>query len=108
MADYLGNNAAEYFVAYMLGRSLVGMRTEDLLVSARYLASRTGKGKVRLIAMGDVIEPAGHAVAQELVGPGDAPARDHPLDRYVGEVHPLEMPGEHQPGLDRGFPGQGN
>lgn len=64
-ADYVGNNAAEYFVAYMLGRSLVGMRTEDLLVSARYLASRTGKGKVRLIAMGDVIEPAGHAVALE-------------------------------------------
>lgn len=86
MADYLGNNAAEYFVAYMLGRSLVGMRTEDLLVSARYLASRTGKGKVRLIAMGDVIEPAGHAVALEpelfasfrMQGTGSRPRRAVP------------------------------
>ncbi len=63
MADYVGNNAAEYFVAYMLSGSLVGMRAEDLIVCARYLASRTGKGKVRLVAMGDVIEPAAHAVA---------------------------------------------
>lgn len=56
------------YVAYMLGRSLVGMRAEDVLVSARYLAERVAGGRpcsVRLLAVGHVAIPALHAAALE-------------------------------------------
>ena len=36
--DYFGNEGNEIFVAYLLGRSFVAMRTEDILVCARWLA----------------------------------------------------------------------
>jgi hypothetical protein len=60
---------AEYrdaYVAYLLGRSYVGMRAEDVLVCSRYAAQRTAGGReatVRLIAVGNVGVPALHAVA---------------------------------------------
>jgi hypothetical protein len=57
----------ELFTAYLLGKSFVGMRTEDVLVAARYL-SELDSGKsapVRLVAVGDAGPPALHAVALE-------------------------------------------
>ena len=56
------------YVAYMLGRSYVGMRAEDLLVCARYAARRVAGGRdgaVRLVAVGNVGIPALHAAALE-------------------------------------------
>ena len=64
--EYIGNNSAEYFIAYMLGRSLVGMRAEDILVCARYLNGRSGETKgVNLVAVGRAGIAALHAVAVE-------------------------------------------
>jgi dienelactone hydrolase len=56
------------YVAYVLGRSIVGMRAEDVLVSARYAAQRaTGgrEGTVELVAVGNVGIAALHAAALE-------------------------------------------
>ena len=64
--EYIGNNSAEYFIAYMLGRSLVGMRAEDVLVCARYLEARSGRAKgVDLVAVGRAGVAALHAAAVE-------------------------------------------
>jgi cephalosporin-C deacetylase-like acetyl esterase len=54
--------------AYILGRSYVGMRAEDILVCARYAAERLAgrrDGTVRLVAVGHVGVPALHAAALE-------------------------------------------
>ena len=66
VAEYLGNNSAEYFIAYMLGRSLVAMRAEDVLLSARYLASTLkAPREIHLVATGAACVPAWHAAALE-------------------------------------------
>jgi hypothetical protein len=55
-------------IAYELGRSIVGMRTEDVLVCARYAAERTSggaNGPVELVTIGNVGIPALHAAALE-------------------------------------------
>lgn len=52
---------------YLLGGSFMGLRADDILVAARWLAERTGKqsGDVDLVAVGDVGVPALHAAALE-------------------------------------------
>jgi dienelactone hydrolase len=54
----------DVFTAYLLGRSYVGMRAEDVLVCARFL-SQEQAGPVNLIAVGNVGVPALHAAALE-------------------------------------------
>lgn len=59
-----GGDWNEIFVSYLLGKSLVGMRTEDILIAARYLNEREPRGDkpgVRLIAVGAGGPPALHA-----------------------------------------------
>lgn len=53
------------YLAYMLGRSYVGMRAEDVLVCARLAAERGGSraDAVDLVAVGSVGIPALHAAA---------------------------------------------
>ena len=53
----------DVFTAYLLGRSYVGMRAEDVLVCARFLKQQAGP--VELIAAGNVTIPALHAAALE-------------------------------------------
>ncbi len=56
------------YVAYMLGRSYLGMRAEDVLASARYAAERVAGGRdhaVCLVAVGKVGVAALHAAALE-------------------------------------------
>ena len=66
-----GGYSDEYkdaYLAYLLGRSYVGMRAEDVLVCARYAAERAAGGRegvVRLVAVGNVGIPALHAAALE-------------------------------------------
>ncbi len=61
---------ADAYIAYMLGRSFLAMRAEDVLVCARFLAGQ-GEGdadssrRVRLVAWGEVCPPALHAAALE-------------------------------------------
>jgi len=59
-----GPDWKEVFTAYLLGRSYVGMRAEDVLVCARYLKQQHGD-PVELIATGNVGVPALHAAALE-------------------------------------------
>jgi hypothetical protein len=55
------------YTAYLLGRSLVGMRAEDILVCSRYLAGQlsTSRRGIDLVAVGNVTVPALHAAALE-------------------------------------------
>jgi hypothetical protein len=67
---YLGNNLAEYFIAYMNGESILGMRAADILISSGFLSGRyqdrTGNTKnICLMAVGKAGPPAIHAVALE-------------------------------------------
>ncbi|UCE49826.1 MAG: acetylxylan esterase [Phycisphaerales bacterium] len=59
-----GSDWKDVFTAYLLGRSYVGMRAEDVLLCARYLEQEHG-GPVELIAVGNVGVPALHAAALE-------------------------------------------
>lgn len=55
-------------LAYLLGKSLVGMRTEDVLVCVKFLACyrrQRGERSVHLVAHGDAGLPALHAAALE-------------------------------------------
>ena len=56
------------YLAFLLARSYVGMRAEDVLMAARYAAEQRPGGQgggVRLIAVGGVGVPALHAAALE-------------------------------------------
>ena len=56
------------YLAYILGRCYVGMRTEDVLLCSRYAAERVGNGQegvVQLVTVGNVGIPALHAAALE-------------------------------------------
>jgi dienelactone hydrolase len=58
----------EASLAYLLGKSLVGMRAEDVLVCARFLTGYRGQGRacrVHLVARGEAGVPALHAAALE-------------------------------------------
>ncbi len=65
-AAYCGADWQDFFQAYVLGKSYVGMRAEDILVCARYLRHRapTMDG-VHLVAIGEAAVPALHAAALE-------------------------------------------
>jgi hypothetical protein len=63
-----GPVAGDFYHSYLLGRSLVGMWTEDALVCARFLAGYEAKDaprKVHLIGLGVAGIPALHAAALE-------------------------------------------
>jgi cephalosporin-C deacetylase-like acetyl esterase len=59
-----GFDWVDVYAAYLLGRSYVGMRAEDVLTCARYLAAGQADS-VRLVAVGNVGVPALHAAALE-------------------------------------------
>ena len=56
---------ADYYISHMLGRCWLGMRSEDLLVSARWLKEQQGAESVLLIADGEIGPAALHAAALE-------------------------------------------
>jgi len=63
-----GSDFQDAQLAYMMGHSVVGMRAEDILVSARYAVERAstgGSGAVDLVAIGNIGIPALHAAALE-------------------------------------------
>jgi cephalosporin-C deacetylase-like acetyl esterase len=59
-----GPDWKDVFTAYLLGRSYVGMRAEDMLVCARFLQEQQEE-PVELFAVGNVSIPALHAAALE-------------------------------------------
>jgi dienelactone hydrolase len=62
--DLFGPDVKDVLTAYLLGKSYVGMRAEDILVCARMLAEQY-KSPVDLVAAGHVCVPALHAAALE-------------------------------------------
>jgi len=60
-----GPNLNECQTAYLLGRSFLAMRAEDILVCARSAAALTPAHTVDLVAVGNVGVPALHAAALE-------------------------------------------
>jgi formylglycine-generating enzyme required for sulfatase activity len=64
--DLIGADSKDVFLAYLLGKSYVGMRAEDVLAAARALGALDGKNRlVHAIAVGDAGPAALHAVALE-------------------------------------------
>ncbi len=61
---YFGTDGQDFYIAYVLGRSYVGMRAEDVLICTRLLRQKQ-PGPVSLIAIGHVGIPALHAAALE-------------------------------------------
>jgi len=59
-----GLDGKDVCTAYLLGRSYVGMRAEDVLLCANYLRQQQGS-QVELIAIGNVGIPALHAAVLE-------------------------------------------
>jgi len=64
-----GPDYHEFMLAYLLGKSFVGIRTEDILAGARFLreTSSTGKqpSRIDLVGIGQAGIPALHAAALE-------------------------------------------
>lgn len=68
LGSQFGPDWQDFFRAYLLGRSYVGMRAEDILVCARHLAAEPAHDnprQVHLIAIGEAGPPALHAAALE-------------------------------------------
>ncbi len=64
--NLFGTDGIDYYFAYLLGKSYVGMRTEDLLAVARELRSRNEGKPVELVASGETVSlVALHAAAVE-------------------------------------------
>ena len=63
-----GSDFQDTQIAYMLGRSVVGMRAEDALVCAKIALEQTlggPNGDIDLVAVGNIGIPALHAAALE-------------------------------------------
>ena len=61
-----GRDVQEIFLAYLMGRSYVGMRTSDVVTWADFLAEykkEKGQNGIRLVAQGEAAIPALHAAA---------------------------------------------
>lgn len=63
-SEEIGLDWQDVYMAFLLGRSYVGMRAEDVLVCARFL-QQNHDAPVDLIAVGNVGVPALHAAALE-------------------------------------------
>ncbi len=60
-----GPSIREFYTAYLNGRSMVGLRTEDILTASRYLSQQDSFTTVHLHAVGVTTIPALHAAALE-------------------------------------------
>ncbi|MBM4088271.1 MAG: hypothetical protein FJ276_02395 [Planctomycetes bacterium] len=65
---HIGPQWKDFYLAYLLGRSFLAMRAEDILVSARFLRDFEASNmpnRVHLVSVGRVGPPALHAAALE-------------------------------------------
>ena len=58
-------HGADNYIAYMLGRSYLAMRAEDLLICARWIAQQEDAPSVRLVGYGEIGPAALHAATLE-------------------------------------------
>lgn len=61
--DYIGTNWRDYFTAYLLGKSFVGMRVRDIQAAVACIQQKNSDKKVRLIAIGNSTVSALHVAA---------------------------------------------
>jgi len=61
---HFGANGQDFFRAYLMGKSFVGMRAEDILVCGRFL-QKESNCSVEMVAIGNVGVPGLHAAALE-------------------------------------------
>ena len=100
----------EFYLAYLMGRSLVGLRAEEVLAAARWARDelRPAAGKPLLVARGRAVVPALHAAAlepdlfaecrfdggleswHEIVG---RPSGEHLADVVHGALATYDLPG---------------
>lgn len=66
-AEMLGPNSKEFFLAYMLGRSYLGIRTEATIACGRFLLRHLGSqaGRIHIVGIGEAGPAALHAAALE-------------------------------------------
>ena len=65
--EYTGHDVAEFYIALMLGKTFLGMRTEDILAVAKYIVENDpspGK-RIHLVSWGNAGPPALHAMVME-------------------------------------------
>jgi hypothetical protein len=61
-----GPDGQDWYIAYLLGRTYVGMRAEDILIVSRWLAAQIGTDRsIELRSVGQSTIPAVHAAALE-------------------------------------------
>jgi cephalosporin-C deacetylase-like acetyl esterase len=53
--QWFGTDGTDYYMAYLLGKSYVGMRTEDLLVVARWLSENNSEQKTEIVTSGETV-----------------------------------------------------
>lgn len=97
-----GADWEEYYMAYMLGRSYLGMRAEEILAIARHLCSTPGSDaarRVHLVGIGEAGPAALHAAALEpalfaslelrrsLVSWSNVIQTEVPVNQLVNTVH---------------------
>ena len=97
-----GADWEEYYMAYMLGRSYLGMRAEEILAIARHLGSTPGSDaarRVHLVGIGEAGPAALHAAALEpalfaslelrrsLVSWSNVIQTEVPVNQLVNTVH---------------------
>ncbi len=63
--ERFGANGGNSVLAYLLGKSLVGLRAEDCLVAARWLANLEGVERIQWVTSGELTIPSLHAAALE-------------------------------------------
>ncbi|MFV2068907.1 MAG: hypothetical protein ACC645_18225, partial [Pirellulales bacterium] len=68
IAYHIGPQWKDFYLAYLLGKSYLAMRTEDILVCARFLSeyeTHEKPNRLHLISIGRVGPPTLHAAALE-------------------------------------------
>jgi len=90
-----GGSFYEIFMAYKLGKSMVGMRAEDILVCARLLSKTEAKTPtpVHLIAIAEAGPAALHAVMVEKQLFGQLTLRDS-ITSWIPTVRDPTQPGQ--------------
>ncbi len=97
--ELFGPNIREYYLAYLNGKSFVGLRVEDLLAATDLLARKLKANKVHLVARGAAGIPALHAAAlspgkfasttlhETLASWNDVVATPIPENQLINTVH---------------------
>lgn len=62
---YFGKDGQDAYAAYVMGKSFVAMRAEDILIATQYAISQSNTNTVELIATGNIGISALHAAALE-------------------------------------------